>query len=92
MADQRTGGRCRFLGVPTRPRIHLDILHLPAMALASLHSCTSDDVTCGSWRFDPFRWSFPLGLAPRFESPHLVTALAAACGMWTRWSIGSRVG
>ncbi len=62
-----------------------------AMTFAPVYMWVSDDVTWGSWSFDPFWWSFllvPVGVVLTFVSLHVMNALAAACGRWTRWSIG----
>lgn len=51
----------------------------------------SDDLTWGSWTFDPYPWSFalvPLGILLVFVSLHVMNALGAACGQWARWSLG----
>ncbi len=61
------------------------------MAFAPVYMWTSDDVTWGSWTFDPFWWSFllvPLGIVLAFVSMHVMNALATVCARWTRWSIG----
>jgi hypothetical protein len=62
-----------------------------AMAFAPVYMWVSDDVVWGGWSFDPFWWSFllvPVGVVLTFVSLHVMNALAAACGAWTRWSIG----
>jgi hypothetical protein len=62
-----------------------------AMTFAPVYTWTSDDVTWGSWTFDPFWWSFlliPVGIVLVFVSLHVMNALATACAWWTRWSIG----
>lgn len=64
-----------------------------AMTFAPTYTWAGDDVTWGSWSFDPFWWSFllvPVGVLLTFVSLHVMNALAAACGAWTRWSIGGR--
>lgn len=62
-----------------------------AMAFAPAYMWTSDDLTWGSWTFDPFWWSFlliPVGLVLIFVSLHVMNALAVVCARWTRWSVG----
>jgi hypothetical protein len=64
-----------------------------SMAFAPAYWWVSDDLTWGSWTFDPFWWSFllvPVGFVLTFASLHLTNALATACAWWTRWSIGGR--
>ena len=61
------------------------------MTFAPVYMWTSDDLTWGSWAFDPFWWSFllvPVGIVMVFVSLHVMNALATACAKWTRWSIG----
>ena len=62
-----------------------------AMTFAPVYMWTSDDLTWGSWTFDPFWWSFalvPVGFVLTFVSLHAMNALATVCAMWTRWSVG----
>jgi hypothetical protein len=62
-----------------------------AMTFAPVYTWTSDDVTWGSWTFDPFWWSFlliPVGIILVFASLHVMNALATLCARWTSWSIG----
>ncbi len=61
------------------------------MTFAPVYMWTSDDLTWGSWTFDPFWWSFllvPVGIVLTFVSLHVMNALATVCAQWTRWSIG----
>ncbi|HSF86968.1 MAG TPA: sensor domain-containing protein [Acidimicrobiia bacterium] len=62
-----------------------------AMTFGPTFMWTSDDLTWGSWTFDPFWWSFlliPFGIVLAFVSLHLINALATACARWARWSVG----
>lgn len=50
----------------------------------------SDDISMFGFDVDPFPWSFlcvPIGILLTFVSLHLMNALAAACGRWTRWTL-----
>ncbi len=61
------------------------------MTFSPVYSWTSDDLTWGSWTFDPFWWSFllvPVGIVLVFVSLHVMNGLATACARWTRWSVG----
>ena len=52
---------------------------------------TSDDLTWGTWIFDPWPLSFalvPIGILLGFVSLHAMNALGAACGRWARWALG----
>lgn len=63
-----------------------------AMTFAPVYMWAGDDVTWGSWTFDPFWWSFllvPVGIVLGFASLHVMNALATMCAKWTSWSIGS---
>jgi len=62
-----------------------------AMTFAPVYMWTSDDLTWGSWSFDPFWWSFllvPVGIVLVFVSLHVMNALATVSARWTRRSIG----
>ncbi len=62
------------------------------MALAPAYMWTSDELNWGSRTFDPFPWSFalvPLGVVFVFLALHLMNAVAATCGEWTRHSLGT---
>jgi hypothetical protein len=61
------------------------------LAFAPVYMWVSDDLTWGSWTFDPFWWSFllvPLGIVMVVVSLHLLSALATASALWARWSVG----
>ncbi len=61
------------------------------LAFGPTFSWATDDLTWGSWTFDPFPLSFalvPIGFLLVFVSLHVMNALGAACGRWARWALG----